>query len=34
MEYSIHTDVKYGPLDVVDARGLADEKVFKPRRRF
>jgi hypothetical protein len=25
MEYSIHTDVKYGPLEVVDARGLADE---------
>jgi len=24
MEYSIHTDVKYGPLEVVDARGLAD----------
>jgi mannose-6-phosphate isomerase-like protein (cupin superfamily) len=23
MEYSIHTDVKYGPLEVVDARGLA-----------
>lgn len=25
MEYSIHTDVKYGPLEVVDARGLAAE---------
>ncbi len=25
MEYSIHTDVKYGPLEVVDAGGLADE---------
>ena len=25
MEYSIHTDVKYGPLEVVDARGLADQ---------
>ena len=24
MEYSIHTDVKYGPLEVVDVRGLAD----------
>jgi mannose-6-phosphate isomerase-like protein (cupin superfamily) len=22
-EYAIHTDVKYGPLEVVDARGLA-----------
>ena len=25
MEYAIHTDVKYGPLEVVDARGLADQ---------
>jgi mannose-6-phosphate isomerase-like protein (cupin superfamily) len=25
MEYSIHTDVKYGPLEVVDAGHLADE---------
>ncbi len=25
MKYNIHTDVKYGPLEVVDARGLADE---------
>ena len=24
MEYSIHTDIKYEPLEVVDARGLAD----------
>ncbi len=25
MEYNIHTDVKYGPLEVVDAGGLANE---------
>ncbi len=25
MEYSIHTDVKYGPLDVVEVGRLADE---------
>jgi mannose-6-phosphate isomerase-like protein (cupin superfamily) len=25
MEYSIHTDVKYGPLEVVEAGRLADE---------
>ena len=25
MEYSIHTDVKYGPLEVVDVGALADE---------
>ena len=25
MEYSIHADVKYGPLEVVDAGSLADE---------
>jgi mannose-6-phosphate isomerase-like protein (cupin superfamily) len=25
MEYSIHTDVKYGPLEVVDVGRLADE---------
>jgi mannose-6-phosphate isomerase-like protein (cupin superfamily) len=27
MEYSIHTEVKYGPLEVVDAGALADECV-------
>jgi mannose-6-phosphate isomerase-like protein (cupin superfamily) len=25
MEYSIHTDIKYGPLEVVDVGRLADE---------
>ncbi|MEE9455957.1 MAG: cupin domain-containing protein [bacterium] len=25
MEYNIHTDVKYGPLEVVDVGALADE---------
>jgi mannose-6-phosphate isomerase-like protein (cupin superfamily) len=26
MEYAIHTDVKYGPLELIDAGRLADER--------